>query len=57
MKKSSKVAEILTETETLLMDIKEMDKKPELMSVDDVAIVLRDMQDVDIRVDKFKIED
>ena len=57
MKKSSKVAGILAETETLLMDIKEMDKKPELMSVDDVAIVLRDMQDVDIRVDKFKIED
>ena len=39
----------------LIDKIIEMDKKPELMSADDVHIVLRDMQDVDIKVDRFKI--
>ena len=55
MKKSKKVADIISETETLLMDIKNMDEEQEPMSVDDVSIVLEEMQDVDVKVSRFKL--
>jgi len=55
MKKSKKVADIISETETLLMDIKNMDEEQEPMSVDDVSKVLQSMQDVDVKVSRFKL--
>jgi len=41
--KNRRVAKIMTDTETLLTEIENMDEKQGLMDVDDVAIVLREM--------------
>ena len=49
MKRNEKVKKIMEEADMLISDINSEPQKPEpLMDVDDVFIVLRDMQDIEI---------